>query len=49
MRIYHKTLGAHIHMRVFYKGLMGTLVCRDDEFADIKLAMPGFTFIEEVN
>lgn len=47
MRVYYKLLGGHIHMRVFFHGKMGNLVCDVREFDELKAGMNGFTFIEE--
>lgn len=47
MRVYWKLLGAHIHMRVFYHGMMGELVCAEKEFETVKERMKGAEFIPE--
>lgn len=44
MRVYYKTLGGHIHMRVFFNGKLGELVCGVDDFIFLQEAMQGFEF-----
>ena len=47
--IYWRKLGGHIHMKMFAhnKGKLGDLVCRDEEFRDLRNAMTYVTFIEQ--
>lgn len=47
MRIYYQIRGGHVHMRVFFNGKMGDLVCAVDEFSLIQEAMSGFEFRRE--
>lgn len=36
MKIYFKTLGGHVHMKVFYNGKAGDLVCTVEEFDNFR-------------
>lgn len=53
-RIYHKTLGGHVHMRVFSAtrpnttfAKLGDLCCDEKEFDDLRRAMTGVQFRPE--
>lgn len=36
MKIYWKLLGGHVHMRVFFNGKSGDLVCADKEWPEFQ-------------